>query len=100
MLLRLRQQSNFDQIQGSKKHSGTWMYPTNYTQLKKKSFELNIGRKKIGVDKMALPPPPPPPNVDLIAQCFQYTRGFCFSLPEACYIQWGAVSALLVMTEI
>ena len=36
----------FDEIQGSKKHSGTRVHPTRLHSGKDKKFQLHIGRKK------------------------------------------------------
>jgi hypothetical protein len=37
---------NLDEIQGSKKHPGTWFHPTRLHRGEHQSFQLHIGRKK------------------------------------------------------
>ena len=37
---------NLDEIQGSKKHSGTWLQPTKLYSGEEQSFQLHVGRKK------------------------------------------------------
>ena len=42
-----------DEIQGSKKHSGTWLHPTRLHSGEDQSFQLHIRRRKSGVNKTA-----------------------------------------------
>ena len=44
---------NLADIQGSKKHSGTWLHTTRLFSGEEKSFQLHVGRKKIGVNLTA-----------------------------------------------
>ena len=41
---------NFDEIQGSKRDSGTWLHPARLYSGDEQSFQLHVGRKKIGVN--------------------------------------------------
>ena len=37
---------NLDEIQGSKKHSGTWLHPARLHSGEEQSFQLHVERKK------------------------------------------------------